>query len=231
MVDPVSTSTSSSAAQSSAFGLVTANQKALGESDFLKLLVEQLKHQDPLQPQDNTAFVAQLAQFSGLEQSMQMNSSLGLIMTQLRGQANAQLTSMVGQTVTIQGSKATLDGDGTGGAVMFSLSAPAASAKITIADASGNTLRVLDLGSQKAGLVQARWDGRDSTGTLQPAGTYSVSVSATGSSGATVPVNQNVSGIVTSLSFDQGYPVLNLNNGVAAPVSDLLRVGSAPSNT
>jgi flagellar basal-body rod modification protein FlgD len=91
MVDAVSSSTSASAAQGSAFGLVSANQKALGENDFLRLLVEQLKHQDPLQPQDNTAFVAQLAQFSGLEQSMQTNSNLGLIMTQLRGQANAQL--------------------------------------------------------------------------------------------------------------------------------------------
>jgi flagellar basal-body rod modification protein FlgD len=138
---------------------------------------------------------------------------------------------MVGQTVTIQGSKVTLDGSGTGGAVTFSLSAPSASTKVTIADASGNTLRVLELGAEKAGLIQAKWDGRDSTGTPQPAGAYSVSVSATGSSGSTVPVSQNVTGIVKSLSFDQGYPVLNLNNGVAAPVSDLLRVGSPPSNT
>jgi flagellar basal-body rod modification protein FlgD len=49
----------------------------VGTDTFLKLLVEQLKHQDPLNPQDGAAFVAQLAQFNSLEQLMSINARLG----------------------------------------------------------------------------------------------------------------------------------------------------------
>jgi flagellar basal-body rod modification protein FlgD len=49
------------------------------EQTFLKLLVAQLQHQDPLQPQDGTQFVAQLAQFSSLEQEVQMRTDLDSI--------------------------------------------------------------------------------------------------------------------------------------------------------
>jgi flagellar basal-body rod modification protein FlgD len=51
-----------------------------GQDAFLKLLVEQLKHQDPLAPQDGTQFVAQLAQFNSLEQLISINERLGKLM-------------------------------------------------------------------------------------------------------------------------------------------------------
>jgi flagellar basal-body rod modification protein FlgD len=51
--------------------------KGMGQETFLKLLVEQLKHQDPLSPQDSAQFVAQLAQFNSLEQLISINSRLG----------------------------------------------------------------------------------------------------------------------------------------------------------
>lgn len=49
---------------------------------FMTLLVEQLKHQDPLAPQDGSAFVAQLAQFNSLEQLTSINQRLGLLLEQ-----------------------------------------------------------------------------------------------------------------------------------------------------
>lgn len=51
--------------------------KGIGQDAFLKLLVEQLKHQDPLAPQDSAQFVAQLAQFNSLEQLISINARLG----------------------------------------------------------------------------------------------------------------------------------------------------------
>src|SRR4051812_36273555 len=50
--------------------------KTLGKQDFLTLLVTQMRYQDPLQPQDNTAYVAQLAQFSQLEGTQNINTSI-----------------------------------------------------------------------------------------------------------------------------------------------------------
>src|SRR5512140_3140493 len=107
-----SVSTPSSTTQTSANSLVSASQQSLGKQDFLKLLIAQLKNQDPLKPQDDSAFVAQLAQFSGLEQQMQTNTSLSQITTQLQGQSNAQLASLVGKTATVNGSTVSLASSG-----------------------------------------------------------------------------------------------------------------------
>ena len=65
----------------------TANTDTTGQTDgvgkdtFLTLLVEQLKHQDPLNPADSTAFVAQLAQFNSLEQLMSINERIGQLLS------------------------------------------------------------------------------------------------------------------------------------------------------
>ena len=56
---------------------------ALGRDAFLQLLTTQLSHQDPLQPQDNGEFIAQLAQFSSLEQLTSMRTTLDLIAASL----------------------------------------------------------------------------------------------------------------------------------------------------
>ena len=58
----------------------TVKKNDSGENAFLKLLVEQLKHQDPLAPQDGAQFVAQLAQFNSLEQLISINDRLGEVL-------------------------------------------------------------------------------------------------------------------------------------------------------
>lgn len=72
---------------------LTGNNNLANEGTFLKLLVAQLQNQDPLQPQDGTQFVTQLAQFSGLEQNLAMRSDLDAIKTQVVGSANKTTTS------------------------------------------------------------------------------------------------------------------------------------------
>lgn len=78
-------STSAAAAAASASGTTATSgtkkndMNALGQDAFLTLLVTQMQHQDPTEPMDNSAFIAQLAQFSSLEQLQQMNHSLATI--------------------------------------------------------------------------------------------------------------------------------------------------------
>lgn len=224
MVSSVNNTTSTADTKTS---LVSGAQATLDKNAFLKLLIEQLKNQDPLNPQDNTQFVAQLAQFSNLEQSMQTNTAMTTMTTVLQGQSNAQTTSLVGKTATLQGSTLSLTGNGTGTSGSFSLAAASASTKATITNAKGDTVRVLDLGAKKAGINSFTWDGRNASGNLQPSGSYTVSIAATSDSGGKISVSQDLSGVVTSVSFDKGYPVLTLDNGASAPVSDLLRVNNS----
>jgi flagellar basal-body rod modification protein FlgD len=75
MVDSVGSSTAAAGGFAQALGA----SKGMGREAFLKLLVAQLKNQDPLKPQDNSAFVAELAQFSSLEQTMGINDRLDLL--------------------------------------------------------------------------------------------------------------------------------------------------------
>ena len=81
-VDSISGTSGAAAASGSPTTAVKAGVDALAnENTFLKLFIAQLKNQDPLNPQDGTQFVAQLAQFSNLEQTIQMRSDIGAIRT------------------------------------------------------------------------------------------------------------------------------------------------------
>jgi flagellar basal-body rod modification protein FlgD len=228
MVDSVSSSTTAS---NGGFAGALGASKSLGRDAFLKLLVAQLKHQDPLKPQDDSAFVAELAQFSSLEQTMGINDRLDLLSAQSQGLQNSQVTSLVGKLATVRGSLITSDGKGAGVPVAFSLDGATEKTTVTIRDQGGNTVRQLDLGGRAAGITQITWDGRDKAGNIQPAGTYSVSIQATGASDAPVVVSQETKGTIQAVSFDKGYPVLHLSTGVNVPVADLLQVDSPPNTT
>jgi flagellar basal-body rod modification protein FlgD len=224
MVAPVNNTTTSTPDLGSAL----AGNKAMGRDAFLKLLVAQLKNQDPLKPQDNSAFVAELAQFSSLEQSMGVNDKLNQMMLQNQGMANSNVINMVGQIATVKGSLITTDGSGIGVPVAFSQDRTSDQTTVQIQDASGRVVRTLDLGGRDAGITRITWDGRSDAGLVMPKGTYAVALKATDADGGTVVTSQETSGTITGVAFDKGYPVLHLSNGVNAPVSDLLRVESPP---
>lgn len=227
MVDSVSSNTKAPSL-TDAFG---GQQKALGRDAFLKLLVAQLKNQDPLKPQDNSAFVAELAQFSSLEQTMGINDRLDLLSAQSQGLQNSQVASLVGKQATVRGSLVTTDGTGVGVPINFSLDGASAKTIVTIRNQNGQTVRTLDMGNRPTGSSRITWDGRDGSGNTQPAGTYSVSISASNEAGGAVSVSQETMGLIKAVSFDKGYPVLHLDSGVKVPVADLLQVGSPPNTS
>jgi flagellar basal-body rod modification protein FlgD len=202
---------------------MTGSQE-MGREEFLKLLIAQLQHQDPLEPQENSAFVAELAQFSSLEQAMGINERLDLLALQQQGLSNSQVTALVGHQATLRGSIVTLDGSGIGTQVSFDLAGSTEETTLSIRDQSGRLVREIDLGSRPEGTNTITWDGRDASGTVQPEGSYVVTVTTKNADGNAVGVSQETTGTIKSVSFDQGYPVLHLDNGVSAPVSDLLRV-------
>ncbi len=203
--------------------------KGMGRDEFLKLLVAQLKHQDPLKPQDNSQFVAELAQFSSLEQSMGINDRLDLLATQNQGLANSQVVGLVGKTATVRGNIITSDGTGIATRLNFELQGNAAETTVQIRNQAGQVVREMQIGAKSAGNASVAWDGKNDAGLIQPKGAYVVSVVAKDENGNPVPVNQETTSRIDAVSFDKGYPVLHLSNGVSVPVSDLLRVDSPPS--
>lgn len=80
---------------------------AMGMQDFLKILLTQLSYQDPLKPMDNQEFLAQMAQFTALAQSQQLNARIDQL---LSTQASAQALGLLGRTVDISGDGGVISG-------------------------------------------------------------------------------------------------------------------------
>lgn len=94
-------SVSSGAANTAAMGTGTAPvsaQKTLGQDDFLKLLAKQFQSQDPMKPMEDTSFIAQMAQFTSLQQTGAMSKDLSAMMAQ---QQLATANSYLGHRVTV----------------------------------------------------------------------------------------------------------------------------------
>lgn len=230
MVDSIGSSTASSGVGTSSLSQAMGGSDSLGKDAFLKLLVEQIKNQDPLEPKDNSEFVAQLAQFSSLEQTMGINDRLDRLSVQSQGSANTAVANFVGQLAVVRGDVLTRDASGQPTKVKFQLSAPAETVKVSITDSTGRTVRELELGKSDFTNREVMWDGMSNEGVRQPAGRYTFTVTARGPNDEVLTYNPEASGIVKSVSFSKGYPELSLDSGIAVPVSDLLRVESPPIN-
>jgi len=164
-------------------GALSGNQQ-LGQNDFLKLLVTQLKNQDPLKPMDNTAFVAELAQFSQLDQSTKQVQLLEKSIAQQTDAMQYTLLPMIGRNVQVEGSL--IDLNNGPAKLTYALEREASTVRVTIQDQQGKALRILDMGTQSAGKQEVQWDGRNQNGQLMPNGTYQYQVLAKDTKGGAV---------------------------------------------
>jgi flagellar basal-body rod modification protein FlgD len=221
---PLSSVTGTSGANAENVSSDPKTKAALDKDAFLKLLVAQLAHQDPLQPTEGTEYVAQLSQFAMVEQSIAQSAKLDVLSTQMTGLASNEAAALVGMDVTVRGNGIAFDGVTATGASV-NLEAAAAKVTVRIVDGSGKTVRTLEMGGKGAGAMPIKWDGKDDAGQPVAKGTYGIKVDAQTADGKSVNTSQDVSGKVVKVSFDKGYPELVLDSGVTAPISELVSVG------
>ena len=208
----------------SAAGSATG-KKALGKDAFLQLLVTQLKNQNPLEPQGNGEFVAQLAQFSSLEGITTLNDTVSGIAGAFGSSQALQASSLVGRSVIAPGDKAVVDTTkGMTGAVVLPQSVAQAEVKIT--DKDGKVIRTITLADQKAGNASFTWDGKDEAGNVAPAGTYTFAATTTIDDQA-VALITNLPATVTSVTLSQtgGELMLNLAGLGSIALSKVQTIG------
>lgn len=171
---------------------------SLGQDAFLKLLITQLKNQSPLNPQDNTAFVAQLAQFSSVQGIQNLNSTVTSLSNSLQSSQALQASALVGRAVETETNKGALTGSGfVRGTMILENSTPAL--KMNVYNASNQLVFQKDLGSQKAGDIPFAWDGTATDGTKVPTGIYRFEVLAS-ENGKSVPVTTSLVNNVNSVT-------------------------------
>jgi flagellar basal-body rod modification protein FlgD len=150
----------------------------LSQSDFLKLMVTQMTNQDPTKPMDSTQTVAQLAQFSQVAATQQLQQSFDSLATNLSGDQFVRAASLVGTEVLVPSKAGQLNDGKLGGAVNVGTSGTYVN--VTIKDQAGNVVRTLSLGQPDAGLVKFDWDGRSDDGTQLGDGVYQMSATSGG---------------------------------------------------
>ena len=102
----MSTTSALDSAYSNALGSAISSSTGgsdLGKEEFLQLLVTQFQYQDPLNPMEDKEFIAQLAQFSSLEQNMQMNENLENLLSLQQQQTVIGAANYIGKTVSARG--------------------------------------------------------------------------------------------------------------------------------
>jgi flagellar basal-body rod modification protein FlgD len=213
---PSSTDAASTAAQRTDAGV------DLGTNAFMKLLISELKNQDPLDPMQSRDMIAQLAQLSSVEKLDSINASIGTLNSGISGMSNRESAGLIGKTITANGSNLRL-GDIGSVSTRFTVNANAEDVSAIIRDSKGNAIRTVDLGEAAAGAHQITWDGKEDSGIRAPAGTYLLGISAKDSSGNPITTSLQISGQVAKIVYDNGSAELDVN-GVKVNLNDVLSI-------
>ena len=211
----------------------STKSNVLGKDDFLQLLVAQLKAQDPLNPMESTAFTAQLAQFSSLEQLYNVNENLGNLQAAQASLTNAESVGFIGKTVTATGNAIQV-ADGDSSDIHLELSADAKEVFVNIYDGNGNFVRGLEKEAQesalKAGPQSLEWDGKDRSGNIVADGVYTFDVYAKDFQGQAVNATTLTAGIVTGVTFKNGAAYLQAGK-LEIPLTKVIEVMEAENET
>ena len=206
--------------------VVDSRDDGMDRNAFLTLLTTQLQSQNPLDPMKNEEFVAQLAQFSQLEATYGMSASLEQMASSQRSEQLMQGAVLVGKEVLAQSGLISSDGE-TSSALQFELPTGADQIDISIFDPiTGQSIRNIVVGPQKAGVVDLAWDGKLSSGAAAPAGQYTIRASVT-QSGVSAPITPKTFSSVKSVGWDAEASELNVHfgNDISLPISSVNRVG------
>ncbi len=171
----------------------------LDKDAFLLLLITQLKNQNPLEPMDNKEFIAQLAQFSTLEQITNMTKSIQEFLTLQQGALQAQAASLIGKYAVVQSDEITVSNN-VAESIIFELdeSAPVV---VRIYDSSGKLVKEATSGVLEKGTHAFQWDARDSTGLPVADGTYKYAVYKINSDGSETAISGVDGGKIESVKF------------------------------
>ena len=177
------------------------------QNRFLKLLVTQLKNQDPLNPLDNAAVTSQISQISTVTGIEKLNTTLDTLLNTFNDGQSMQAAGLLGKSVLVAGSQLALTAGTARGGV--NLGGPADSVKLSILDAAGRVVQSQELGGHEAGNFSFVWDGKSDSGAAVPDGKYSFVVNAV-RGGDKVPAETLQVGTVSALVRDKNQFQLDL---------------------
>ena len=204
----------------------SGGKEELGKNEFLELLVAQLNNQNPLEPQNNGDFIAQLAQFSTVEGVERLNGSMENILSGYQSSQALQASSLVGRTVIVPTDTAQVETSADFNASMV-LPQSSSNVFVNVYDAKGSLVTRINMGEQQAGQVKFSWDGTNSDDETMPPGSYKFEAQAS-VEGENKGLYTLLPANVDSVTLGQGKggePILNLAGIGAVPLSQVHMIG------
>lgn len=201
---------------------ITAKKNAENPQDrFLKLLVTQMKNQDPLKPLDNAEVTSQLAQISTVTGIDKLNTTLQLLTSNVEDSLSVEATGMIGHTAFVSGTALEFKGDFAKAGI--ELAQPVDQLKVTILDSAGIPVRHMELGAHPTGISTITWDGKTDSGTTAANGHYTFAVSAK-QGGNDIKANTLSLGLVNSVSPGENGALLDMGELGIVSLSDIKQV-------
>jgi flagellar basal-body rod modification protein FlgD len=199
---------------------------AMGKEDFLKLMLAQLQNQDPLSPMEGTEFASQLAQFTSLEQLMNLNDSMdtSINANYFLSQSinNTLAATLIGKEVKLSGS--TFQNNGQENTTLgYDLSAPAGSVTVKIYNESGQLVKTIENAPKNSGDNKLIWDFSDNEGNSVPQGKYTFKVEPKDADDNMMSYSTYVLGKIDGVKFTENGTMLVVN-GAQYNLSDIMEI-------
>ena len=204
---------------------VKATNNTMDQGAFLTLFTTQLKNQNPLDPVKNEAFVAQLAQFSQLEATTAMKTSMETMVKSLDGDKMLAGAALIGRRVAVPNGPLTLLG---GQPVEANVDLPtgADGVQMLIFNDQGQQVRKQIFGAQPIGPMKLSWDGRSDGGAPMPDGTYTTHVLASSMGKAIQPTVNSLATVrsVSNAGTADNAWILEVDGGKSVNMADVKRI-------
>ena len=207
--------------------LTKSVNEEMGQKEFLLLFTTQLQNQNPLDPMENEAFVAQLAQFSQLEATVTMGDKMTELADAMMGERMLQGSTLLGKRVAVPNGPAILKG-GAPISGIIALPQGADNVELNIYSNAGQLVRTIPYGRQMPGDITGRWDGMNAQGTTMPDGPYRI-IATVKSKGEVTQVPISTPDTVKSVTFsaEANDLVLEVSSGGTVNFSQVKRIDAA----
>jgi flagellar basal-body rod modification protein FlgD len=171
----------------------------------------QLTYQDPLDPMDDQDFVAQLAQFSSLEQLTNISTGITELNDNVLENQMFSAVQFIGKTIRASGETIQLE-DGKASTIHYTVADDAETVLANVLDEDGNVVRTVDLGGMNAGEYDFVWDGMDSDGNVMDDGVYTVTLMTQDADGNAGVASTEIEGKVTGVESSNGTYYLRVGD-------------------
>lgn len=203
-------------------------KKTLGKDDFLRIMITQMKNQDPTSPFKAEQMATEIAQFTSVEQLQNLNQQMGKMVTANQPLERLAMTNMIGKTITIDRERFP-HSENEASALTYELGRDAKMVKLSILSESGETVMTKDIGPKKAGVQNFTWDGVKDNSLPSKSGNYIFRVEARDANDQLIPMNTRGQAKVVGVSFEGQEGVLlvgDINQPQKITMRNVVRVDS-----